>query len=98
MKKNIPQVDDLYVELDNAQRDSRSCAADAHKLRGSHDALLDQSEGLKRENKVPILRDTQPTTMRPTLSHTDTQPYRYSALPILSHTDTQSAYAAKFVS
>ena len=27
------QVDDLYTELDNAQREARTLAADAHKLR-----------------------------------------------------------------
>lgn len=46
------QVDDLYLELDNSQRDSRQLAGEAHKLRGHHDALSDQVEGLKRENKA----------------------------------------------
>ncbi|CAJ0934952.1 unnamed protein product, partial [Mesorhabditis belari] len=45
------KVDDLYSELDCAQRDARSLSAEAHKLRGGHDALLDQTEGLRRENK-----------------------------------------------
>ncbi|KIH57527.1 myosin head [Ancylostoma duodenale] len=44
------KVDDLYLELDNAQRDSRQLSGEAHKLRGHHDALVDQVEGLKREN------------------------------------------------
>ncbi|CAJ0600448.1 unnamed protein product [Cylicocyclus nassatus] len=44
------KVDDLYVELDNAQRESRQLSSEAHKLRGHHDALVDQAEGLKREN------------------------------------------------
>uniref|UniRef100_A0A7I4YBE2 Myosin head n=1 Tax=Haemonchus contortus TaxID=6289 RepID=A0A7I4YBE2_HAECO len=46
------KVDDLYLELDNAQRDSRQLSGEAHKLRGHHDALADQVEGLKRENKA----------------------------------------------
>ncbi|PAV73183.1 hypothetical protein WR25_14293 isoform F [Diploscapter pachys] len=46
------KVDDLYLELDGSQRDSRSLSAEAHKLRGQHDALADQVEGLKRENKA----------------------------------------------
>uniref|UniRef100_A0A158PAE5 Myosin head n=1 Tax=Angiostrongylus cantonensis TaxID=6313 RepID=A0A158PAE5_ANGCA len=46
------KVDDLYLELDNAQRDSRQLSGEAHKLRGQHDALVDQVEGLKRENKA----------------------------------------------
>lgn len=43
-------MDDLYLELDTAQRDSRQLSSEAHKLRGHHDALVDQVEGLKREN------------------------------------------------
>ena len=42
----------MYLELDGSQRDSRSLSAEAHKLRGQHDALADQVEGLKRENKA----------------------------------------------
>ncbi|CAD6189289.1 unnamed protein product [Caenorhabditis auriculariae] len=45
------KVDDLYLELDGSQRDSRQLSAEAHKLRGQHDALSDQVEGLRRENK-----------------------------------------------
>ncbi|CAJ0583983.1 unnamed protein product, partial [Mesorhabditis spiculigera] len=45
------KVDDLYSELDCAQRDARTLSAESHKLRGGHDALLDQTEGLRRENK-----------------------------------------------
>ncbi|ETN77931.1 hypothetical protein NECAME_10688 [Necator americanus] len=44
------KVDELYLELDSAQRDSRQLSGEAHKLRGHHDALVDQVEGLKREN------------------------------------------------
>ena len=46
------KVDDLYGELDAAQRDARTLSSEAHKLRGQHDALLDQTEGLRRENKA----------------------------------------------
>nr|CAA30855.1 myosin heavy chain 2 [Caenorhabditis elegans] len=45
------KVDDLYLELDGAQRDARQLSGEAHKLRGQHDTLADQVEGLRRENK-----------------------------------------------
>ncbi|UMM42796.1 hypothetical protein L5515_018483 [Caenorhabditis briggsae] len=46
------KVDDLYLELDGAQRDARQLSGEAHKLRGQHDTLADQVEGLRRENKA----------------------------------------------
>ena len=45
------KVADLQAELENAQRESRSNAAEVYKLRAQIDELMESMEALKRENK-----------------------------------------------
>uniref|UniRef100_A0A0K0FNS7 Myosin-2 (inferred by orthology to a C. elegans protein) n=1 Tax=Strongyloides venezuelensis TaxID=75913 RepID=A0A0K0FNS7_STRVS len=49
------RVDDLQNELDAAQRDARIHVTEAHKARTQQDSLIEQVEGLKRENKALTL-------------------------------------------
>uniref|UniRef100_A0A0N4ZXJ8 Myosin motor domain-containing protein n=1 Tax=Parastrongyloides trichosuri TaxID=131310 RepID=A0A0N4ZXJ8_PARTI len=46
------RVDDLQNELDAAQRTARIHVTEAHKLRTQQDSLIEQAEGIKRENKA----------------------------------------------
>lgn len=45
------KTDDLSNELDGAQHDSRTSAAELFKEHGTNDTLIMEMEGIKRENK-----------------------------------------------